>query len=134
VPDVPADEAGGLIDGCAAAGLDLIPLLAPTSAEERVTLACAHAGGFVYLVSVAGVTGARERLSDRVAGMVKRVREHTALPLLVGFGIARPEHAAQALAAGADGVVIGSRAVEVAEQGGAPALRDFVASVAAAMR
>jgi tryptophan synthase alpha chain len=134
VPDVPADEAGELADGCAAAGLDLVPLLAPTSADERVALACARAGGFVYLVSVAGTTGARERLSDRVGGLIARVRGHTALPLLVGFGIARPEHAEQVLAAGADGVVIGSRAIEVAEQGGPPALREFVASVAAAMR
>jgi tryptophan synthase alpha chain len=134
VPDVPADEASTLLRGCRDAGLDLVPLLAPTSTDERIELACASAGGFVYLVSVAGITGARTRLSDRVAGLVTRVRAHTGLPLLVGFGIAAPEHAAQALAAGADGVVIGSRAVEVAEQGGPAALERFVSGVAAAMR
>jgi tryptophan synthase alpha chain len=133
VPDVPADESGDLLQACGASGLDLVPLLAPTSADERIALACAQAGGFVYLVSVAGTTGARARLSDRVAGLVERTRAHTDLPLLVGFGISAPEHAVAALAAGADGVVIGSRAIEIAEQGGADALREFVASVTAAV-
>ncbi|MGN6379661.1 MAG: tryptophan synthase subunit alpha [Gaiellales bacterium] len=134
VPDVPADEAEDLLEGCRAAGLDLVPLLAPTSTDRRIELACAAAGGFVYLVSVAGTTGARAQLSDRVAGLVTRVRSHTELPLLVGFGISAPEHAVQALAAGADGVIIGSRAIEVAEQGGPPALREFVATMGDAMR
>ena len=134
VPDVPADEAGELLDGCRRSGLDLVPLLAPTSTDRRIELACGMAGGFVYLVSVAGTTGVRERVSDRVAGLVARVRRHTDLPLLVGFGIARPEHAVQALEAGADGVVIGSRAIEVAEHSGAAGLRDFVASIAEAMK
>lgn len=134
VPDVPVDEAGSLLDGCRAAGIDLVPLLAPTSTDERVALACREAGGFVYLVSIAGVTGARERLGDRVAGLIQRVRAHTDLPLLVGFGISTPEHAAQARAAGADGVIIGSRAIEVAEQGGPAALEQFVASIASSLR
>jgi len=133
VPDVPADEAGELHECCAEAGLDLVPLLAPTSTDRRIELACRLAGGFVYVVSVAGTTGARDRLSDRVAGLVARVRSHTDLPLLIGFGIAAPEHAVQALEAGADGVVIGSRAIEVAEAGGAEGLREFVAGVAAGM-
>ena len=85
VPDVPADEAAELLAGCREHGLDLVPLLAPTSADARIALACAQAGGFVYLVSVAGITGARAQLSDRVAGLVTRVRAHTGLPLLVGI-------------------------------------------------
>jgi len=129
VPDVPADEAGELVAGCREHGLDLVPLLAPTSADDRIALACAHAGGFVYLVSVAGITGARARPSDRVAGLAERVRAHTELPLLVGFGIAAPEHAVAALAAGADGVIIGSKAIEVAEAGGPAALHEFIRSV-----
>jgi tryptophan synthase alpha chain len=133
VPDVPADESGELEAGCREHGLDLVPLLAPTSADERIALACSHAGGFVYLVSVAGVTGARARLSDRVAGLAARVRAHTDLPLLVGFGISAPEHALAALAAGTDGVIIGSKAIEVAEAGGAAALHDFVASIVSAV-
>jgi tryptophan synthase alpha chain len=133
VPDVPADESGDLLAGCRANGLDLVPLLAPTSSDERIGLACAQAGGFVYLVSVAGTTGARAQLSDRVAGLVERTRAHTDLPLLVGFGISAPEHAVAALEAGADGVIIGSKAIEVAEQGGPDALHDFIRSVAVAV-
>jgi tryptophan synthase alpha chain len=79
---------------------------------------------------VAGTTGAREQTSDRVAGLIARVRPHTSLPLLVGFGISTPDHARAMLDAGADGVVIGSRAIEVAEEGGAGALEAFVARVA----
>ena len=133
VPDVPADEAGELAKACTEHGLDLVPLLAPTSADERIEIACAHAGGFVYLVSVAGTTGAREQASDRVAGLITRVRPHTALPLLVGFGISTPDHVRAMLDVGADGVVIGSRAIEVAEEGGPAALEAFVADVATAL-
>jgi tryptophan synthase alpha chain len=133
VPDVPADEAGVLAEACVEHGLDLVPLLAPTSTDERIEIACARAGGFIYLVSVAGTTGAREKASDRVAGLIARVRPHTPLPLLVGFGISTAEHVRAMLDAGADGVVIGSRAIEVSEQGGAAALEAFVADVATAL-
>jgi tryptophan synthase alpha chain len=133
VPDVPADEADELAAACAVHGLDLVPLLAPTSTDERIDLACARAGGFVYLVSVAGTTGARERAPDRVGGLIRRVRPRTSLPLLVGFGISAPDHARAMLDAGADGVVIGSRAIEVAEEGGPEALQAFVAGIAHAL-
>jgi tryptophan synthase alpha chain len=133
VPDLPHDEAGDLLEGCRRNGLDLIPLLAPTSRDDRIAAACADAGGFVYLVSVAGITGSREGLSDRVAPMVERVRRHTDLPLLVGFGIASPDAARAALDAGTDGVVIGSKAIEVADAEGAAGLERFVAEVSAAL-
>ena len=81
---------------------------------------------------MAGTTGAREQASDRVAGLIERVRPRTPLPLLVGFGISTPDHARAMLEAGADGVVIGSRAIEVAEEGGADALEAFVAGIAEA--
>ncbi len=129
VPDVPSDVAGS----CRQHGLDLIPLLAPTSPDDRIELACRSAGGFVYLVSVAGITGARDRLSDRVEGLIRRVRPHTGLPLLVGFGISSADAARAAVDAGADGVIIGSKAIEVAEAGGAGALQAFVADVARAL-
>ena len=133
VPDVPADEADDLAAACAVHGLDLIPLLAPTSTDERIDLACTRAGGFVYLVSVAGTTGARERAPDRVGALIRRVRPRTSLPLLVGFGISTPAHARAMLDAGADGVVIGSRAIEVGEEGGPEALQAFVAGIADAL-
>jgi tryptophan synthase alpha chain len=133
VPDVPPDEADMVLDSCRANGLDLVPLLAPTSRESRIEMACRNAGGFVYLVSVAGVTGAREQLGGGVADLITRVRPHTGLPLLVGFGISSPESARAALDAGADGVIIGSKAIEVAEQGGPDALEGFCREIAGAL-
>jgi tryptophan synthase alpha chain len=133
VPDLPHDEAGDLLEGCRSHRLDLVPLLAPTSRDDRISAACAAAGGFVYLVSVAGITGARGALSERVAPLVERVRPHTALPLLVGFGIASGAAARSGLEAGADGVVIGSRAIEVSEAEGPGGLERFVAEVSAAL-
>jgi tryptophan synthase alpha chain len=130
VPDVPADEAGSLHAACRAAGLDLVPLLAPTTPDARIEPACRIAGGFIYLVSVAGVTGARAQASERVGALVQRVRRHTDLPLLVGFGISAPEHVRAARAAGADGVVVGSRAIEVAGEGGPAALEAFCRALA----
>ncbi len=133
VPDIPSDEAGPLLQACHQNGLDLVPLLAPTSSDARIALACSQAGGFVYLVSVVGTTGARAELGERVAGLIERTRAHTDLPLVTGFGISTPAHASAALAAGADGVVIGSRAIDVAQAGGSAALRDFVSDVASAL-
>ncbi len=121
--DVPPEEAGELSSGCRAEGLDLIPLLAPTSTEERIALATGVASGFVYCVSVAGVTGAREALPAEVGTFLQRVRRQTELPLAVGFGISRPEHA-RAVSAHADGVIVGSAIVrtihEATEQGEDP--------------
>jgi tryptophan synthase alpha chain len=133
VPDIPSDEAGPLLQACRDNGLDLVPLLAPTSSDARIALACEQAGGFVYLVSVVGTTGARDQLGDRVADLIQRTRPHTDLPLVTGFGISTPAHAAAALAAGADGVAIGSRAIDVAEASGSEGLRDFVRAVAGAL-
>jgi tryptophan synthase alpha chain len=133
VPDVPHDEAGDLLEACRRNGLDMVPLLAPTSTDERIELACEGAGGFVYLVSVAGTTGSRQGLSERVAPLVGRVRPHTELPLLVGFGIASGATAREVMETGADGVVIGSKAIEVSEAGGAEGLERFVAEVATAI-
>jgi tryptophan synthase alpha subunit len=133
VPDLPHDEAGDLLEGCRRFGLDLVPLLAPTSRDDRIAAACASAGGFVYVVSVAGITGSRTSLSDRVAPLVARVRPHTDLPLVVGFGISSGEAARAVLDAGADGVAIGSKAIEVAEAEGAEGLERFVREVADAL-
>ncbi len=108
-----------------------IELVAPTSTDERIALAVSHTDGWLYLVTVTGTTGARKELSPVLAGLVERTRALTDLPLLAGFGISTPEHAAAA-AALTDGIVVGSRAVEVAEDG-PEALRDYVASLRAAI-
>jgi tryptophan synthase alpha chain len=111
--------------------LQRIELVAPTSTDERIGLAAAHTDGWLYLVTVTGTTGARRELSPVLAGLVERARRLTDLPLLAGFGISTPEHA-RAAAELADGIVVGSRAVEVAEDG-PEALRDYVASLRVAL-
>jgi tryptophan synthase alpha chain len=108
-----------------------VQLVAPTSTDERIALAAAQTDGWLYLVTVAGTTGARRELSPALAGLVERVRRATQLPLYAGFGISTPEQA-HAAAALADGVVVGSRAVEVAEDGPA-ALGAFVGSLRAVL-
>jgi tryptophan synthase alpha chain len=108
-----------------------VQLVAPTSTDERLRLAAEHSDGWLYLVTLTGTTGARARLSPELAGLVSRTRTVTELPFYAGFGISTPEQAREA-AELADGIVVGSRAVEVAE-GGPRALRDYVASLRAAI-
>ena len=101
-----------------------IQLIAPTSTDERLELAADQTDGWLYLVTLTGTTGARERLSPEIAGLVSRARLLTDVPLYAGFGISTPAQA-QAAAELADGVVVGSRAIEVAEEG-PDALRYYV--------
>jgi tryptophan synthase alpha chain len=108
-----------------------VQLVAPTSTDERLHLAGAQTDGWLYLVTVAGTTGARDELSPALAGLVERARRETEVPLYAGFGISSPEHA-QAAASLADGVVVGSRALKAAE-GGPGVLRDYVSSLRAAL-
>jgi tryptophan synthase alpha chain len=108
-----------------------VQLVAPTSTDDRLRLAADCTDGWLYLVSVTGTTGAREALSPELAGLVERARQVTSVPLYAGFGIATPDHA-RAAGSLADGIVVGSRALEVAEQGPA-ALQAFVASLREAL-
>jgi tryptophan synthase alpha chain len=108
-----------------------VQLVAPTSTDERIAYAGAQTDGWLYLVTLTGTTGARGDLSPALGGLVERARALVSVPLYAGFGISTPEHA-RAAAALADGVVVGSRAVEVAEDGPA-ALREYVASLRAAL-
>ena len=112
----------------AAPKLARIQLVAPTSSPDRVRQAGERTDGWLYLVSLTGTTGARESLSDQLAGLVATARQVTDVPLLAGFGISTPEQAARA-AGLADGIVVGSRAVEVADEGGPEALRAYVESL-----
>lgn len=105
--DLPAVEAGPLLDACAKADISLIPLLALTSTEETISQACKQASGFIYCVSLLGVTGARASVSNRVETLVKRVQSYTELPVAVGFGISNAEHVRK-VGEFADGAVIGS--------------------------
>jgi tryptophan synthase alpha chain len=127
VPDLPPEEAGELEAACRAHGLALIFLLAPTSTPERIAAVVSHATGFVYLVSQAGVTGARDQLPPDLATFVGRGRGATNLPLAVGFGIATPEHAT-AVGGLADGVIVGSALIKAVGAAADPATAagDFV--------
>jgi tryptophan synthase alpha chain len=122
IADLPAGERPGL---------RRIQLVAPTSTDERVRLAAEETDGWLYLVTLTGTTGARNELSPALAGLVDRARRATDKPLYAGFGISTPEHA-RAAAALTDGIVVGSRALEVAEHG-APALQQYVRSLREAL-
>jgi tryptophan synthase alpha chain len=112
----------------AAPELPRVQLVAPTSPTERIRLAAERTDGWLYLVSLTGTTGARQSVSSQLAGLVERARAVTDLPLLAGFGISTPDQAAAA-AELADGVVVGSRAVEVAADEGPAGLERYVRSL-----
>jgi len=116
VVDLPPEESEELRGFCRAGGIDLIYLLAPTSGRERIDRVARLASGFIYCVSVAGVTGARADLPPGLAAFVREVRDSTALPLVVGFGISRREHIEAAAAMGLDGAVVASAIINVIEQ------------------
>ena len=132
VPDLPHDEAGELREACDAAGVALVPLVAPNTPSERLSAIGSDARGFVYTVSLAGTTGERAELPPDLAATVARVRAATDVPVAVGFGISSGEQA-RAVAALADGVIVGSRVVRAAGEGGAPAVRRLVGELADAL-
>jgi tryptophan synthase alpha chain len=116
----------------AAPELPRVQLVAPTTPAQRVRLAGERTDGWLYLVSLTGTTGARDEVSSQLASLVERARAVTDVPLLAGFGISTPEQAAEA-AALADGIVVGSRAIEVADASGPEGLREYVASLRSAI-
>lgn len=114
IPDLPPEEGAGLEAISQKQSLDLIYLLAPTSTEERIRLVAQRSRGFIYLVSVTGVTGARDRLPADLEVFVTRVKESVTQPLCVGFGISTPAQAKR-VARLADGVIVGSRIIQLME-------------------
>jgi tryptophan synthase alpha chain len=128
VPDLPHEEAGEVRAACDAAGLALVPLVAPTTPPERVAAIGADARGFVYAVSVLGTTGERETLPPGLEGTVSGIRAVTEVPVAVGFGISTTEQA-RAVAEIADGVIVGSRVVRAAGEGGPEAVGELVADL-----
>jgi tryptophan synthase alpha chain len=115
VPDLPAEEAMEISRVARGHGMDLILLAAPTTTPERLRLICELSSGFLYLVSLLGVTGARKRLSSEARELIARARSSSdgRLPLAVGFGISKPEHVREVLRWGADGAIVGSAFVDV---------------------
>ena len=114
IPDLPPEEGSELETITQRQGLDLIYLLAPTSTEERIRLVAERSRGFIYLVSVTGVTGARDRLPTDLEVFVDRVKQIAKQPLCVGFGISTSEQARR-VAGIADGVIVGSRIIQLME-------------------
>jgi len=114
VPDLPLEEAPAALGVCDERGLALVPLVAPTTPQERLARIGTQARGFLYTVLLTGTTGERAGLQDGLAGVVARAAASTSVPVAVGFGISTPEQAAAAAAAGADGVIVGSRLVRAA--------------------
>jgi tryptophan synthase alpha chain len=125
IPDLPPQEGADLEAVTKKQDLDLIYLLAPTSPEERIRLVGKRSRGFIYLVSVTGVTGARDRLPADLEAFVARVRKTARQPLCVGFGISTPQQAKQ-VAAIADGVIVGSRIIQLMEDGDMGKVGEFV--------
>jgi tryptophan synthase alpha chain len=115
LPDLPADEADALIAPARKAGLDTVFLVAPTTSAARLRMAAAQSRGFIYCVSLTGVTGARSEVPPEVESLIGRVRAVSALPVCVGFGISTPEQA-QAVGRLADGVIVGSALVDLVER------------------
>lgn len=115
IPDLPPEEGVELEATTKKLNLDLIYLLAPTSTEERISLVAERSQGFIYLVSLTGVTGARQTLPPELEDFVKRVRQRTHQPLCVGFGVSNPEQARR-VAKIADGVIVGSRLIQLIDE------------------
>ncbi|MHC4174122.1 MAG: tryptophan synthase subunit alpha [Planctomycetota bacterium] len=115
VADLSIDDADEIVEPAASAGLDTVFMVTPNTEPERMKLIASRTTGFIYTVSVLGVTGIREKLSDRVGGLVGKLKKLTGVPICVGFGISKPEHAATVALAGADGIIIGSKIVGLIE-------------------
>jgi tryptophan synthase alpha chain len=117
VPDLPVEESEPVAGWLRSAALDTIFMIAPTTTEDRIASICSHSSGFVYCVTVTGITGARRELPEGMKGLLEKVRKHTQLPVAAGFGISRPEHM-KALRGQADAAAVGSAIVAEIDKGG----------------
>ncbi|PNW27868.1 UNVERIFIED_CONTAM: tryptophan synthase subunit alpha [Euhalothece sp. KZN 001] len=138
IPDIPLEEAETVLNPAQEYGIEVTLLVAPTSPEARISAIAQKSQGFVYLVSVTGVTGTRTEVGARVKELLPLLREATDKPICVGFGVSQPEHAAQIKAWGADGVIAGSAFVRrLAEadspEAGLKAIETFCRSLKAAI-
>ncbi|KDE55250.1 tryptophan synthase subunit alpha [Methanoculleus sp. MH98A] len=136
IVDLPVEESGEVAPYAARYGIDRIALIAPTTSPERQHAILSGASGFVYLISLEGVTGERDRLPPGIAGLVGAVREKTGLPLAVGFGVSRPEHVRTVADAGANGVIVGSALVRLIEEhaGDEAGMQDALRAAIATLR
>jgi tryptophan synthase alpha chain len=116
IADMPVEESDEVCDASFRHNIDPIFLITRTTSDERIKKITGRAGGYLYLVTVLGVTGVRETVSSGAIDLLDRVRKQTNLPLALGFGISLPEHAKTCSAAGADGIIVGSAIVDIVER------------------
>ncbi len=116
IADLSIDDADEITGPASSAGLETVFMVTPNTTQQRMELVASRTTGFIYTVSLLGVTGSRESLSSSVEGLVAKLKGLTDVPVCVGFGISKPEHAVAVASAGADGVIIGSRIVKVIEE------------------
>jgi tryptophan synthase alpha chain len=133
VPDLPLEESDLLLQLSAQQGIEVIMLVAPTTSPERMQAIAARAQGFVYLVSVTGVTGVRTEIGDRVKDILLDLRQVTDKPIAIGFGIATPTQAKQVKDWGADGAIVGSAMVKKLAAEGVEALEEYCRELKAAL-
>ncbi len=129
IPDLPLEESGAAFEFSKRYGRDLIFIAAPTTTGGRLKKICSRAGGFLYLVSLLGVTGARESLNARLPALIANAKKRSKIPVAVGFGVSRPEHVKQILQAGADGVIVGSAIVRLVAEKRFGEIEGFVRSL-----
>ncbi|HUO74052.1 MAG TPA: tryptophan synthase subunit alpha [Solirubrobacteraceae bacterium] len=136
VPDLPLEESSSTLAVCEARGLALVPLVAPTTPDERLARIGAGARGFLYTVSLTGTTGERTSLDGGLDAIIARAAASTEVPVALGFGIGTPEQAAAAAAAGADGVIVGTRLVRAATEAPDPvaAVADLLSAFSTALQ
>ncbi|MGA2172343.1 MAG: tryptophan synthase subunit alpha [Sedimentisphaerales bacterium] len=115
VADLSIDDANEVVGPAKKAGLDTVFMVTPNTSQQRLKLIASKTTGFIYAVSLLGVTGSRKTLSTSVKGLISRIKKETNIPVCVGFGISTPEHAAKVAKSGADGVIIGSKIVGLIE-------------------
>ena len=135
LPDIPFEEKEEFADACRQAGIDLISLIAPTS-EDRIRMIAEDAEGFLYIVSSLGVTGVRSEITTDIPSITKKIRAATDVPCAVGFGISRPEQAAE-MASVSDGAIVGSAIIRIIEKYGkdaAPKVGEYVKEMKDALR
>ncbi|NER52095.1 MAG: tryptophan synthase subunit alpha [Symploca sp. SIO1A3] len=138
VPDLPLEEAESILKPAAEIGIEIVLLVAPTTPKERIQAIAQQSQGFIYLVSVTGVTGMRSQLESRVQDLLQQMRTVTDKPIGVGFGISQPEQAQQVKNWGADGVIVGSTIVKRLADGtpaeGLSAIGEFCRSLKSAIK
>ena len=129
MPDLPLEECEELRSACGDAGLALVQFITPNCSDERLKRIAEVATGFLYAVAVYGTTGTRENISDDATALIKRAKEMTDVPVVVGFGISKPEQAKEYVKAGANGVIVGSRIVDIYRENGLDAVEKFASEV-----